>query len=70
MLIYFLPSTNSGPRPFKFFNYWLECDGFKEALAEGWSISVSRRPLFILVKKLQNAKTSLKSQDKGIIYYG
>jgi len=33
MLVHMLCNSNSGPKPFKFFNYWLQCAGFLEVLA-------------------------------------
>jgi len=32
MLLQIKPTTNSGPKPFRFYNYWKECEGFSDIL--------------------------------------
>jgi len=36
-----IPQSNGGSKPFRFFNYWLQCSGFKEAFEIDWSLSIS-----------------------------
>jgi len=36
----FYPGSKGGPKPFKFFNYWMNCPGFKDMLHNTWHRSV------------------------------
>lgn len=51
-------------RPFRFVNYWADWEGFDEVVDLAWSKEVKGNPLYIFVKKLENAKRALKSWAK------
>jgi len=38
MILHLLPLTNTGPMPFRFFNHWIHCQGYKELAAEVCSV--------------------------------
>jgi hypothetical protein len=54
---------NFGPKPFKFFTYWLEHKGFLDWVKEGWDIQVDGVPMFQLYAKLKSVKVVLKRQN-------
>jgi hypothetical protein len=51
---------NFGPKPFKFFNYWLEHKGFLDWVKKGWDMQVDGVPMFQLYAKLKSVKVVLK----------
>ncbi|XP_019242559.1 PREDICTED: uncharacterized protein LOC109222690, partial [Nicotiana attenuata] len=52
---------------FKFENWWLQAEGFKERIEEWWnSFFYEGRPDFILVSKLQALKTKLKEWSRTL----
>jgi hypothetical protein len=57
-----------GPKPFKFFNYWLEHDSFMDWLADSWGQGFPGVPMFQLCKKLKAFKAVLK--EKTSSFYG
>lgn len=46
-------------KPFQFFNYMLNLDGFTDLIASTWQNQVSGNPLFILAEKLRHVKKAL-----------
>jgi hypothetical protein len=54
---------NFGPKPFKFFNYWLEHKEFLNWVKEGWNIQVDGVPMYQLYAKLKSVKAVLKVQN-------
>ena len=42
-----------GPKPFKFFNYWVEYKEFMSWVKEGWDIQVDGIPIYQLYAKLK-----------------
>jgi len=64
MLIYLICKSNTGPKPFKFFNYWLKCAGFVDVLKEAWAINVQGVPMYRVVIKLRSLKHALKQWCK------
>jgi hypothetical protein len=46
-----------GPKPFKFFIYWLEHKDFLNWIKEGLSIPCSGVPMFPVYRKLKSVKT-------------
>jgi hypothetical protein len=57
-----------GPKPFKFFNYWLENRDFMDWLASCWNQEFRRVPMYRLCMKLKAFKAVLKR--KNISCYG
>ena len=51
-----------GPKPFKFFNYWLNHEGFLNWVDNGWFIQVEGYPMYRLYVKLKAVKVVLKEQ--------
>ena len=45
MLIHMICKSNIGHKLFKFFNYWLQCEGFDDLLAQSWSLQVHGVPM-------------------------
>nr|XP_043616324.1 uncharacterized protein LOC122588274 [Erigeron canadensis] len=56
-----------GPTPFKFYNSWLQLNGFDEVFKKSWDTSVhksSKNAFVVLKDKLKALKTDLKSWRK------
>lgn len=51
-------------KPFKFFNYMLEVDGFQHVLDSVWSSSVASNPFIVLSSKLKKLKGALSSFNR------
>jgi hypothetical protein len=54
-----------GPKPFKFFNYWLENKDFMSWISDCWSQDVQGVPMFKLCRKLKAVKIMLKEKNVG-----
>jgi hypothetical protein len=52
-----------GPKPFKFFNYWVEHKDFLSWVKEGWDFQVDGFPMYQLYSKLKVVKIVLKRQN-------
>jgi hypothetical protein len=52
-----------GPKPFKFYNYWLEHKDFLDWVKEGWNVYVDGFPMYQLYVKLRSVKAVLKNQN-------
>jgi hypothetical protein len=52
-----------GPKPYKFYNYWLEHQGFLNWVKEGWNIQVDGVPMYQLYVKLRYVKAMLKQHN-------
>ncbi|XP_020249670.1 uncharacterized protein LOC109827119 [Asparagus officinalis] len=63
-IIHLQPNVNSGPKPFKFFNYWMKCQGFSDVIKTAWGKQFTGSPMFILVSKLKELKSALKLWTK------
>lgn len=51
-----------GPKPFRFFDVWLQESDIEKVVSFAWALSVrSRRPDCIYRDKLKNVKSALKS---------
>jgi hypothetical protein len=57
-----------GPKPFKFFNYWVEHKDFLSWVNEGWDIQVDGVPMYQLYITLKAIKYVLKRQN--LVYFG
>ena len=53
--------TNSGPKPFRFYNYWMKCEGFNDFLQSFWTKKFEGYPIFQLICKLKYLKIGLKT---------
>jgi len=51
-----------GPKPFKFFNYWLENSDFMDWLSTCWRQEVYGVPMYKLYRKLKSFKFFLKAE--------
>ena len=63
MLLHLSKTTDTGPKPFRYFNYWNECEGFKSVIVEAWSAEFIGSPKFHLVKKLKNVNKAVKEEE-------
>lgn len=61
MLLHLLQMENSGPKPFKFYNHWVTCQGFFETVQQVWNGYYEGSHMFRLVTKLKALKTALKA---------
>ncbi|XP_020258784.1 uncharacterized protein LOC109835211 [Asparagus officinalis] len=59
-LLHLTPKLQSGPKPFRFFNFWMQCQGYEEILRCVWNKHYTGSPMFILVSKLKDLKLTLK----------
>jgi hypothetical protein len=57
-----------GPKPFKFYNFWMEHKGFLDWVKEGWNTYVEGAPMYKLYVKLKAVKAVLK--EKNMVYFG
>ncbi|KAK1323945.1 hypothetical protein QJS10_CPA02g01070 [Acorus calamus] len=55
------PPLQSYPKPFKFFNVWLQHDSFMPTLCAAWELDIDGSAMFKLAKKLQHTKRILKA---------
>ena len=58
MLMHLLDKPMSAPRPFKFFNYWMQHDGFVEVAEQAWNSDHTGFPVFRVINKLKDIKVS------------
>ena len=66
MHIHLIGRTNTGYKPFKFFNCWQLGTGFQIILTEAWTVPVEGSALFQFVRKLKTANQALKEWRKQI----
>lgn len=59
-IVSFLDRNGNSRRPFRFFNMWANHDNFLEVVDRGWNSSAYGTKQFILCKKLQKLKSTLK----------
>ena len=52
-----------GPKPFKFYFYWIEYKGFLDWVNEGWNIQVDGLKMYKLYEKLRYVEAVLKEQN-------
>ena len=65
ILLHLLPKMDSGPKPFKYFNYWRNYEGYEGIIANAWNIQVHGNPLYQLISKLKGLKQALKAWSKS-----
>jgi hypothetical protein len=56
-----------GPKPFKFYNFWMEHKGFLDWVKEGWNTYVEGAPMYKLYIKLRSVKAVLK--ENNMVYF-
>ena len=56
-------SPNFSPKPFKFFNYWVDLANFLDWAQEAWNTNVERFPMFQLYSKLKVVKWVLNKMN-------
>ncbi|KAJ4970607.1 hypothetical protein NE237_003706 [Protea cynaroides] len=58
---------NFSPKPFKFFNYWINEPRFREVVEEAWNNDVGHNsnPLLRVAARLKNVKGALKEWNKS-----
>lgn len=54
------------PKPFKFFDMWIEHPTFLDVVKDSWTIFVDGNPLFQVVQKLKATKARLKEWNRTI----
>lgn len=54
------------PKPFKFFDMWVQHKDFIEVVKVGWNIHVSGSPLFRVTQKLKSIKNKLKIWNRDV----
>ncbi|KAL8462975.1 hypothetical protein ACS0TY_033030 [Phlomoides rotata] len=58
-----------GPRPFKFFNQWIQHPGYKELIEKVWSSSTKQGwASFVIKEKLKEVKIELKTWSNEIFH--
>ena len=57
-------SSNWKPKPFKFFNFWMNHQEFMPILIEAWDVEMDGNPMMRLFRKLNRVKVSLKNFNK------
>jgi hypothetical protein len=57
-----------GPKPFKFYNFWMEHKGFLDWVKEGWNTYVEGASMYKLYVKLKAVKAVLK--EKNMVFFG
>lgn len=46
-------------KPFQFFNFMIDLDGYRATVLEAWGCSISGNPLYVLAEKLRRLKKAL-----------
>ncbi|XP_031387323.1 uncharacterized protein LOC116200633 [Punica granatum] len=67
-LLKFGEKENAGPKPFKFFHFWIEHSGYMALVERVWSKTQEGIPMVVLYKKLRFLKMQLK--DFNISKFG
>jgi hypothetical protein len=52
-----------GPKPFKFYNFWMEHKGFLDWVKEGWNTYVEGAPMYKMYVKLRAVKVVLREKN-------
>ena len=50
----------SFPKPFRYFNYWADCEGYQTTVSSAWDVQFQGNPIYQVIMKLKNTKTKLK----------
>ena len=65
MQLHLLAPSDSGPKPFRYFNYCIHCPGFKRVVEQAWTSDISRSPNSQVVMKLKEVKKEIKEWRKS-----
>ena len=60
MLLHLLSDSNAGHKTFRFFNHWLQGEGYFELVKKVWDTNYSKSDMFKLASKLKALKLALK----------
>jgi len=60
MFLHLIAPTKTGRRPFRHFNYWINCHGYKDIICKACAVQVSGYPQYQVVQKLKEVKKALK----------
>jgi len=58
--LHLLSDKDAGPKPFRFFHYWMQLPEFPSTLKKAWNMGISGDPLYQLARRLKNVKHELK----------
>ena len=64
MVLHFIGTANSDPKPFRYVNFWAQCDGYKQVINNAWSTGFNGSSQFQVVHKLKEVKKALKEWRK------
>lgn len=64
MLLHIVTSVASHPKPFRYINYWSNCEGYQDIFKNAWSPTTDGNPIFKVIQKLKNTKLAFKSWCK------
>jgi len=65
VLLHLMPATNSGSKPFRFFNHWLRRQGYNELLKKIWEKDYAGSYMFTLVSEFKALKVALKKWSQS-----
>ena len=65
MVLHLVVKDNYGPKPFRHFNNWAKCEGYKETIMKAWATHISGYPQYQVVQKLKEVKKGLKEWRKS-----
>jgi len=55
VLSHLVTATLRGPKPFRYFNYWMQCERFKDVVQHAWSTAFQGHHMYQVVMKLKKA---------------
>ncbi|XP_062113288.1 uncharacterized protein LOC133824424 [Humulus lupulus] len=58
-------TTPETRKPFKFFNFWSNLEGFQRIVTESWAKEVKGTPMFCLISKLKRLRVDLKDLNRN-----
>lgn len=64
LLLHLTTATASFPKPFRYFNYWAECQGYQEICKEAWGNEFDGNHLYQVICKLKLTKAKLREWSK------
>ncbi|XP_077228447.1 uncharacterized protein LOC143861406 [Tasmannia lanceolata] len=66
LVIFLQEELPNGPKPFRFFNVWLEDLSIYESVERAWKEKVSGSPMYRITQKLKLVKEAIKTLNKDI----
>ena len=61
MVLHLVVKDNSGPKPFRHFNFWAKCEGYKETIMKAWATHISGYTQYQVVQELKEVKKLCKN---------